>query len=169
MTCNTLSKACAVLFLGTCLASSARAQQAPKLDLENIGRRNINPGFQPMTPALDYELSVGRQAAAEFEKGVKLYGDPAVASLLERIGQSLARNSDAVVPIVTKAIESDELNAFAFPGGHVYVTTGLLRAASTEAELKSPIFWGCNTSTRQGTIRRQRFASCRKWKSRPRR
>jgi predicted Zn-dependent protease len=45
------------------------------------------------------------------------------------------RNSDAQVPFTIKIVESDEVNAFALPGGFFYVNTGLILAADSEAEL----------------------------------
>ena len=46
-----------------------------------------------------------------------------------------SRNSDAKVPFTVKIIESDEVNAFALPGGFLFVNTGLILAADQEAEL----------------------------------
>jgi predicted Zn-dependent protease len=54
---------------------------------------------------------------------------------VNRIGQNLVRNSDAKVPFTIKVIDSEEINAFALPGGFLYVTTGLILAAQEEAEL----------------------------------
>jgi beta-barrel assembly-enhancing protease len=54
---------------------------------------------------------------------------------VNRIGQNLVRNSDAKVPFTIKVIDSDEVNAFALPGGFFYVNSGLILAADEEAEL----------------------------------
>jgi predicted Zn-dependent protease len=54
---------------------------------------------------------------------------------VNRIGQNLVRNSDAKVPFTIKVVDSDEINAFALPGGFFYVNTGLITAADNEAEL----------------------------------
>jgi predicted Zn-dependent protease len=54
---------------------------------------------------------------------------------VNRLGQRIVRHSDAQVPFTIKVIESDEINAFALPGGYFYVDTGLLLAADNEAEL----------------------------------
>ncbi len=45
------------------------------------------------------------------------------------------RNSDATVPVTFQVVVADQLNAFALPGGFVFVNTGLIEAAETEAEL----------------------------------
>jgi beta-barrel assembly-enhancing protease len=61
--------------------------------------------------------------------------DPVVTEYVNRIGQNLVRNSDAQVPFTIKVIDSDEVNAFALPGGFFYVNSGLILAADEEAEL----------------------------------
>ena len=61
--------------------------------------------------------------------------DPVVTEYVNRIGQNLVRNSDAKVPFTIKVVDSDEINAFALPGGFFYVNSGLILAADEEAEL----------------------------------
>jgi predicted Zn-dependent protease len=51
------------------------------------------------------------------------------------VGQNIVLHSDAKVPFTIKVIDSDEVNAFALPGGFFYVNKGLLLAADNEAEL----------------------------------
>jgi predicted Zn-dependent protease len=51
------------------------------------------------------------------------------------VGQNLVRNSDARVPFIIKVIDSDEINAFALPGGFFYVNSGLVLRADEEAQL----------------------------------
>ena len=53
---------------------------------------------------------------------------------MNRVGQNLVRNSDAKVPFTFRVIDGDELNAFALPGGYVFVYTGLIKLASEEDE-----------------------------------
>src|SRR5439155_12870190 len=52
-----------------------------------------------------------------------------------RIGQNLVRNSDAKVPFTIKVLDSEEVNAFALPGGFFFVNSGLMLKAESEAEL----------------------------------
>src|ERR1051325_7712275 len=61
--------------------------------------------------------------------------DPVINEYVNRVGQQLVRNSDAKVPCTIKVVESDEVNAFALPGGFFYVNSGLILAADDEAEL----------------------------------
>src|SRR5215813_4868768 len=103
-------------------------------DIENIGNRNINKGSINFI-SLDREIAMGRQLAAEIERQVKLNEDPTINEYVNRVGQNLVRNSDAKVPFTIKVVESDEINAFALPGGFFYVNTGLILAADDESEL----------------------------------
>src|SRR5206468_4189800 len=61
--------------------------------------------------------------------------DPTINEYVNRVGQNLVRNSDAKVPFTIKVVESDEINAFALPGGFFYVNSGLILAADDESEL----------------------------------
>jgi beta-barrel assembly-enhancing protease len=61
--------------------------------------------------------------------------DPVVIEYVNRVGQNLVRNSDAKVPFTIKVVDSDDINAFALPGGFFYVNSGLILAADDEAEL----------------------------------
>src|SRR5881227_3519223 len=103
-------------------------------DVDNIGNRNINKGSINFI-SLEKEIAMGRQMAAEIERQVKLVEDPTINEYVNRVGQNLVRNSDAKVPFTIKVVESDEINAFALPGGFFYVNSGLILAADEEAEL----------------------------------
>jgi predicted Zn-dependent protease len=73
--------------------------------------------------------------AQEVERSSKLIDDPVVTEYVNRVGQNLVRNSDARVPFTIKVIDSDEVNAFALPGGFFYVNSGLILRAQEESEL----------------------------------
>ncbi len=73
--------------------------------------------------------------SAEVEREVKLVDDPVINEYVNRVGQNLVRNSDAKVPFTIKVVQSDEINAFALPGGFFYVNSALILAADDEAEL----------------------------------
>jgi predicted Zn-dependent protease len=103
-------------------------------DVDDIGARNINKGSVNFY-SLDKEIAMGRQLAAEVERQVKLVEDPTINEYVNRVGQNIVRNSDAKVPFTIKVVESDEINAFALPGGFFYVNSGLILAADDESEL----------------------------------
>ena len=104
-----------------------------KEDVEAIGNRNVGKGVNLFS--LEREIALGKQLAQEVERSSKLIDDPVVTEYVNRVGQNLVRNSDARVPFTIKVIDSDEVNAFALPGGFFYVNSGLILRAQEESEL----------------------------------
>ena len=101
-----------------------------------IGKRNINGGLiAKMSGSTEKEVRLGREAAAEVDRQAKFIEDPMITEYVNRVGQNIVLHSDAKVPFTIKVIDSDEVNAFALPGGFFYVNKGLLLAADNEAEL----------------------------------
>ncbi len=100
---------------------------------DDIGNRNVDGRVNLYS--LEKEIQLGKQLAQEVEQGAKIVDDPVVAEYVNRVGQNLVRNSDAQVPFTIKVIDSDEVNAFALPGGYFFVNSGLISRADTEAEL----------------------------------
>ena len=101
-----------------------------------IGKRNINGGFiGKISGGTEKEVRQGREAAAEVDRQAKFVDDPVITEYVNRVGQNIVLHSDAKVPFTIKVIDSDEVNAFALPGGFFYVNKGLLLAADNEAEL----------------------------------
>jgi beta-barrel assembly-enhancing protease len=112
---------------------------APKDDPSQIGKRNINSGsdkfFGWLGGSQEKEMQIGRQLAMEVEQQAKLVDDPMITEYVNRVGQNVVLHSDAKIPFTIKVIDSDEVNAFALPGGYFFVNKGLLLAADNEAEL----------------------------------
>ncbi len=104
-------------------------------DVDAIGTRNIGGRGLGNFYSTDWEIRNGKAYAMEIEKSAHLVTDPVVVEYVNRIGQNLVKNSDAKVPFTIKVIDSDEINAFALPGGFFYVNSGLILAADEEAEL----------------------------------
>ena len=104
-------------------------------DVDAIGNRNVGGRGLGDWYSLETEIRMGKQYSMQVENSVKLVQDPVVTEYVNRIGQNLVRNSDAKVPFTIKVIDSDEINAFALPGGFFYVNSGLILAADEEAEL----------------------------------
>ena len=101
-----------------------------------IGKRNINKGlWGRLAAGTEKEVRAGRMLAAEVDKEAKFIDDPIITEYVNRVGQNIVLHSDAKVPFTIKVIDSDEVNAFALPGGFFYVNKGLLLAADNEAEL----------------------------------
>ncbi len=121
------------------LASAPQEKKIDKddADIENIGNRDINDGtFSNWNfTSLEKEIALGRELAAEIERQVRLVDDPVISEYVNRVGQNIVRNSDAQVPFTFKVVEDDSINAFALPGGFVFVNTGILLRADEEAEV----------------------------------
>ena len=106
-----------------------------KDDVNAIGNRNMGGKGLGNWYSLEREIRMGKEYAMQVEQSVRLVQDPVVNEYVNRIGQNLVRNSDAKVPFTIKVIDSDELNAFALPGGFFYVNSGLVLAADNESEM----------------------------------
>src|SRR5690242_2176769 len=106
-----------------------------KDDVNAIGNRDIGGKGMGNWYSLEKEIRMGKEFAQQVEASSKMVTDPVVNEYVNRIGQNLVRNSDAKVPFTIKVIDSDEINAFALPGGFFYVYSGLILAADNEAEL----------------------------------
>jgi predicted Zn-dependent protease len=104
-----------------------------KEDVEAIGNRNIGKGVNFYS--IEHEIALGKGLAQEVERSSKLIDDPVIVEYVNRVGQNLVRNSDAQVPFTIKVIDSDEVNAFALPGGFFFVNSGLILHAQEESEL----------------------------------
>jgi predicted Zn-dependent protease len=119
------------------LASGAFAADKKKIDKkkdpDEIGNREVGKGVNFYS--LEKEIGLGKQLAQEVERQAKIIDDPVIAEYVNRVGQNLVRNSDAKVPFTIKVLDSEEVNAFALPGGFFFVNTGLILKAETEAEL----------------------------------
>ncbi|HWK31845.1 MAG TPA: M48 family metallopeptidase, partial [Terriglobales bacterium] len=107
--------------------------QKLKYDVEKIGERGVGGGMNFFS--IDREIKLGAEMAKEIDAQVKFFTDERVNEYVNRLAQNLARNSDVKVPMSVRIIDSDELNAFALPGGRLYVNVGMIMAADSEAEL----------------------------------
>lgn len=82
------------------------------------------------------ELSMGKAVDAQIKKEYKTSQDPALLSRIKTIGDRVAVNAGrSDIPFTFQVLETDQVNAFAGPGGYVYVTTGLLKLVGSDDEL----------------------------------
>jgi beta-barrel assembly-enhancing protease len=116
----------------TVLTSVSLADNKKK-DPDEIGNRDVGKGVNFYS--LEKEIALGKQLAQEVERQAKIIDDPVIAEYVNRVGQNLVRNSDAKVPFTIKVLDSEEVNAFALPGGFFFVNSGLILKADNEAEL----------------------------------
>jgi predicted Zn-dependent protease len=82
------------------------------------------------------ELQMGAQFAKQLETELKFVNDPETNAYIDRLGQSIAKASQRNnIPYHFFVVDTDEVNAFAVPGGYLYVHRGLIEAAANESEL----------------------------------
>jgi predicted Zn-dependent protease len=82
------------------------------------------------------EIQIGQQADREVIASIGLYPDPALQSYVQTLGRTLAATSERPnLPWTFRVVDDPAVNAFAIPGGFVYVTRGILTHMTTEAEL----------------------------------
>ena len=105
-------------------------------DLNAIGSRNVgcNRGLGNWY-TLDSQVRMGQEFAQQVEQTSHLITDPMVNEYVNRLGQNLIRNSDSKLPFTIKVLDVEEPNAFALPGGFMFVNAGTLLLADDESEL----------------------------------
>src|SRR5215467_13716813 len=82
------------------------------------------------------EIQLGKEAATQVEREQEVIHNSEIEHWLNQIGQSLSKTPQAnAYPYYFKLINDDSINAFALPGGPMYVHTGLLKAADSEGEV----------------------------------
>ena len=97
-----------------------------------VSKLNIVPTSQ--------ELELGAQFSKQIEEEVTLYEDPEVVGYIDSLGQHIVRHCKrADIPYRFKVVDADVVNAFALPGGYVYVYSGLIARAENESELAGVI------------------------------
>jgi beta-barrel assembly-enhancing protease len=97
-------------------------------NMSNVGGFNL--------VSVDEEKQLGDKLALEIQKQYKVVNDPEVQAYIERVGKKLLTGARKVeFPYTFQVVKDDSINAFAIPGGHTYVNTGLIKAAASETEL----------------------------------
>jgi predicted Zn-dependent protease len=105
-------------------------------DLNAIGSRNVgcNRGLGNWY-TLDSQVKMGQEFARQVEQTSHLITDPMINEYVNRLGQNLTRNSDSKLPLTIKILDVEEPNAFALPGGYMFVNAGTILLADDESEL----------------------------------
>ncbi|KAF0221189.1 MAG: peptidase M48 [Geobacteraceae bacterium] len=86
--------------------------------------------------SVEDEKQLGAKFALEIEKQYTVVNDPELQGYVDRLGKRLLAGAREVEFDYTfKAVKDDSVNAFAIPGGHIYVNTGLIKTAQNETEL----------------------------------
>lgn len=102
------------------------------------------------------EIEQGRQAHEEVIKFYGVYEDQALQDYVNEIGQRLARNSHRPdLEWHFTVVDSDEINAFALPGGYIYITRGIMAYLNSEAELAAVLGHEIGHVTARHSVRQQ--------------
>jgi beta-barrel assembly-enhancing protease len=99
-------------------------------------RTNLKPGINAFTPQQD--IAIGRKAAQEVEEKLPMCNDPKVDAYLTKIGQRLIEHLNTrgvTYPWEFHCVNDKAINAFALPGGFVFINRGAIEAADNEAQL----------------------------------
>ncbi|HAX44162.1 MAG TPA: M48 family metalloprotease [Bryobacteraceae bacterium] len=97
-------------------------------------RKLPKPGWNLFSKQQDIQL--GQEAAQQMEQQLAIVNNKDLTDYVNRVGQRLVREGQLEeYPYFFKVVQEDSINAFAFPGGPMYVHTGLMRAAENEAQL----------------------------------
>jgi len=126
-----------ILLAAAVVASPLASRGADKKDDPNeIGNRRV---ARRSIISQEKEIAIGKQYSAEIERSAKILTDPVVNEYVNRVAQNIARNSDLTIPLTVKVLDEPTINAFALPGGFLYVNTGLILAADEEDQVAGVI------------------------------
>jgi len=104
-------------------------------DVQDIGFREIEKDQKD-------DIKLGQEAIRDLKQSgllPKEVEDEAVVSYVKRVAQKIAASSDLQVPLQITVLNSKEVNAFALPGGFVFIERGLLEAVDDESQLAGVI------------------------------
>ncbi len=133
--------------------SSEKKRAKEYRDINAIGHRVIGyPYGHGNWYSLDKEKEIGTQVSAGFEKSTTLLHDSITQAYLDRLAQTITRNSDSQLPITIRVIDSDNSYVITLLGGYQYISRGLLLQLQNEGELAAAIARGiAHTALRSAT------------------
>jgi predicted Zn-dependent protease len=126
-----------VLLAGLALVATAQAQfRLPNLDVNRIVDTVKNVGKAVKEIDEPDEIAIGRDVASRLLGAAPLVADPRLQRYVNHVGRWLAAQTERPdLPWQFGVLEAPQLNAFAVPGGTVFITRGLLERMKSEAEL----------------------------------
>jgi predicted Zn-dependent protease len=103
--------------------------------IEPAEKLKLKPGFNLFSKQQD--IDAGKQAAAYADKQLPLVNDPQVLGYLNNLGHRMTQYEPlpADYPWIFKVVNTKDINAFALPGGYIYVNRGTIESAENEAQL----------------------------------
>jgi predicted Zn-dependent protease len=113
--------------------------------------------FVMMTEA--QEIALGRESDAQVRKQYKVYANPALQNYVNHVGQEVAARSHRPnIRYRFTVLDTPEINAFALPGGYVYITRGILAYLNSEAEMAAVLGHEIGHVTARHGVRQQSAA-----------
>ena len=100
------------------------------------GPHRFQPGFNLFSKQQDVQL--GEESAAQVHKQMTVINDPVLTAYVNHVGKRLVASQEATesgFPFTFEVVADPSINAFALPGGHMFINTGLLKAVDNEAQL----------------------------------
>ena len=122
-----------VCFATTISPAFAQNTKNAKYDLSKIGNRGIGSGVN--TYSAEREARLGQKMADTVLSEARVVRDPLVNGYVTSLVNRLAEHSDMPMPYTVKIVDSDQAEAYAFPGGYIFVNSGLILATDGEAQL----------------------------------
>src|SRR5215204_4508359 len=123
---------------GTCLAFSGTVQCTKGMDFMlrlNGFAAAVAITVSACAVSTQQELEMGAQYAAEINRQLPLVRDASANSIINQLGDQIARTGQRGFNYTFYIVNSDVVNAFAVPGGYVYVNRGLIERTRNYAEL----------------------------------
>ena len=117
-------------------ADTNATKPAAEVTAADVTTKAEPPAFNWQNPSQAEEIALGREITGNLLGAAPLVKDPALQKYVNSVGRWVASQSDrAELPWHFGVIESDDLNAFAAPGGYVLITKGLYKKMTNEAQL----------------------------------
>jgi beta-barrel assembly-enhancing protease len=115
---------------------AGQARQRRFGDIDDIGIRDL--GIEDIAEKQQSDIKTGKEALDEMKRqGLmpKEVEDKDTGKYIQSLAEEIARNSDLRIPLKLTLLDSMEINAFALPGGFLFVNSGLVNKAESESEL----------------------------------
>jgi predicted Zn-dependent protease len=130
-----LRKTMAGVFIGTTLLGMAGCTNNPPTP-PGTEKTSVSTELSYLLISSKDEVELGKQVAAQVEKQYKVWDNPEALARVQRLGEALAKTSTRKdITYEFKLVDTDVVNAFALPGGHIYVTRGLYNEFKNDNEL----------------------------------
>lgn len=140
---------CLTISLASCLQATpvfgstpARKRSKSDRDLNAIGHRRLIRKKDENWFTPEKEKQLGDKLVAALEHRVEMLNDEPASIYVDVVARRIVLNSDAKMPVAIHIVRGTRVNAFTLPGGHIYLTTGLLLRLHSEGELASVLARG---------------------------